>query len=591
MSKAIVRFLAILGGLWLIGVVIMMAAVIGSKGRVPSKTILEANLEQSFLENAPDTPTAKFMLSERFTLRDVVDSIDRGANDERVVGMVAKIGAAPMGMAQVQEIRDAVQRFRARKKFAVAYAETFGEFGPGNGSYYLATAFDQIYLQPSGDIGLTGIIMETPFIKGTLSKLGVMFHGDHRYEYKNAMNTFTETKYTGPHKEAMTALLNSWFNQMKDGICQARQIAPDKFQALVDAGPYLGKEAVEAKLVDGVAYRDEVYSKVKSKGGDGAKLLYLGKYLDRAGRPHESGKTVALVFGVGGVTRGKSDYDPVQGSQNMGSDTVAGAIRAAADDKDVKAILFRVDSPGGSYVASDTIWREVVRARQAGKPVIVSMGNLAGSGGYFVAMAADKIVAQPGTITASIGVLGGKMLTSGLWEKVGLSWDEVHQGASATMFTGTHDYTPAEWARFQAWLDRVYVDFTGKVAEGRKLPKEKVLEIAKGRIWSGQDAKNLGLVDELGGYDTALKLAKKAASIPDGDNVKIVVYPRPKTLFEALLQRRGPDNSDKEAVAQTLARILQDVQPVARELNAVGITGNGKDQDEVLKMPEMEVGK
>lgn len=591
MSKAIVRFLAILGALWLIGLVIMMVAIIGSKGTVPSKTILEANLEQSFLENAPDTPTAKFMLRERFTLRDVVDSIDRGANDDRVVGMVAKIGAAPMGMAQVQEIRDAVQRFRAHKKFAVAYAETFGEFGPGNGSYYLATAFDQIYLQPSGDVGLTGIILESPFIKGTLSKLGVTFHGGQRYEYKNAFNFFTETKYTPAHKEAMTAILNSWFSQMKDGICQARQIAPDKFQALVDAGPYLGKEAVTAKLVDGVAYRDEVYSKVKSKAGDGAELLYLEKYLDRAGRPHERGKTVALVFGVGSVTRGKSDYDPVQGSQNMGSDTVASAIRAAVADKDVKAILFRVDSPGGSYVASDTIWREVVKARQAGKPVIVSMGDLAGSGGYFVAMAADKIVAQPGTITASIGVLGGKMLTSGLWDKVGLSWDEVHQGASATMFTGTHDYTPAEWARFQAWLDRVYVDFTGKVADGRKLPKEKVLEIAKGRIWSGQDAKNLGLVDELGGYDTALKLAKKAAGIPESDEVKVVVYPRPKTLFEALVQRRGADNSDKEAVAQTLARILQDVQPVARELNAVGITRKEKDQDAVLKMPELEVGK
>jgi protease IV len=588
MSKAIVRFLAILGALWLISVLIVMVAIIGSKGRVPSKTILEANLEQAFLENAPDTPTAKFMLTERFTLRDVVDAIDRGANDDRVVGMVAKIGAAPMGMAQVQEIRDAVQRFRAHKKFAVAYAETFGEFGPGNGSYYLATAFDQIYLQPSGDVGLTGIIMETPFIKGTLSKLGVTFHGDHRYEYKNAMNAFTETKYTAPHKEAMTGILNSWFNQMKDGICQARQIAPDKFQALVDAGPYLGKEAVAAKLVDEVGYRDEVYSKVKSKAA-GAELLYLEKYLDRAGRPHEKGKTVALVFGVGGVSRGKSDYDPVQGSQNMGSDTVASAIRAAVEDKDVKAILFRVDSPGGSYVASDTIWREVVRARLAGKPVIVSMGNLAGSGGYFVAMAADKIVAQPGTITASIGVLGGKMLTSGLWDKVGLSWDEVHQGASATMFTGTHDYTPAEWGRFQAWLDRVYVDFTGKVAEGRKLPKEKVLEIAKGRIWSGQDAKNLGLVDELGGYDTALKLAKKEAGIPDSDEVKVVVYPRPKTLFETLLQRRGPDNSDKEAVA--LARILQDVQPVARELDAVGITRKEKNQDDVLKMPELEVGR
>jgi protease IV len=591
MSKVIVRFLAILGALGLIGALIVLAVVvvaIGSKGRVPSKTILEANFEQSFPEDIPDTPAARFTMTDRQTLRDVVDAIDRGANDDRVAGMVARIGAASMGMAQTQEIRDAVQRFRAHKKFAVAYAETFGEFGPGNGAYYLATAFDQIYLQPSGDIGLTGIIMESPFIKGTLSKLGVTFHGDHRYEYKNALNFYTETKFTGPHKEAMTAIMNSWFSQMKDGICQARQIAPDKFQAIVDGGPYLGKEAVDAKLVDAVMYRDQVYGKVKSQAGSGAELLYLDKYLDRAGRPHDSGKKIALVFGVGGVTRGKSDFDPVQGSQTMGSETVAGAIRAAAEDSDVKVILFRVDSPGGSYVASDTIWREVMRARQGGKPVIVSMGNLAGSGGYFVAMAADKIVAQPGTITASIGVLGGKMLTSGLWEKVGLSWDEVHQGENATMFTGTHDYTPAEWGRFEAWLDRVYVDFTGKVADGRKLPKEKVLQIAKGRIWSGQDAKNLGLVDELGGYDTALKLAKKAANIPESDEVKIVVYPRPKTFLEALLQRHGADNSDKEAVGQTLTRILQDVQPVAKELKAAGITRTGKEQDDVLKMPEVE---
>ena len=274
----------------------------------------------------------------------------------------------------------------------------------------------------------------------------------------------------------------------------------------------------------------------------------------------------------------------VEGSQNMGSDTVAGAIRAATEDKNVKAILFRVDSPGGSYVASDTIWREVVRARQAGKPVIVSMGNLAGSGGYFVAMAADKIVAEPGTITASIGVLGGKMLTSGLWDKVGLSWDEIHQGENATMFTGTHDYTPAEWSRFQAWLDRVYVDFTSKVADGRKLPKEKVLEIAKGRIWSGQDAKNLGLVDELGGYQTALRLAKKAVGVSDGEEVKIVVFPQPKSFIESLMQRGGPENSDKEAVGQTLARILEVVQPVARELDAAGVKSKSKDQDDVLRM-------
>jgi protease-4 len=584
MFKSIVRFLAILGALVLIGMVIAVVAVIGSKGNVPSKTILEANFEQTLMEDVPETPSARLLLHEKQTLRDVVDAIDRGAVDDRVVGMIAKIGAAPMGMAQTQEIRDAVLRFRSRKKFAVAYSETFGEFGPGNGAYYLATAFDHIYLQPSGDVGLTGIIMESPFIKDALSKLGVTFHGDHRYEYKNALNFLTETKYTDAHKEAMTAIMTSWFNQMKYGICDARQIAPDKFQAIVDAGPYLGKEAVDAKLVDAVAYRDEVYGKVKSQAGNGAELLYLDKYLSRAGRPHDSGKTIALVFGVGGVTRGKSNYDPVQGSQNMGSDTVAGAIRAATEDKNVKAILFRVDSPGGSYVASDTIWREVVRARQAGKPVIVSMGNLAGSGGYFVAMAADKIVAEPGTITASIGVLGGKMLTSGLWDKVGLSWDEVHQGENATMFTGTHDYTPAEWSRFQAWLDRVYVDFTSKVADGRKLPKEKVLEIAKGRIWSGQDAKNLGLVDELGGYQTALRLAKKAVGVSDGEEVKIVVFPQPKSFIERLMQRGGPENSDKEAVGQALAQILEVVQPVARELDAAGIKSKDKDQDDVLRM-------
>jgi len=590
MKKAVVRFLAALGAIWLLSTLVIVAVVIGSKGSVPGKTILEANFEQEMLEDIPDDPAAQIMLKDRTVVRNVVDALDRGANDDRVVGLVARVGAVRMGMGQVQELRDAVQRFRAKKKFAVAFAETFGEFGPGNNSYYLATAFDQIYLQPSGDIGLTGLILESPFVKNTLSKLGMKFHGDHRYEYKNALNLFTETKYTAAHKEANTALMNSWFGQLKEGICAARQIAPEQFQAVIDKGPYLGKEAVDAHLVDGVAYRDEVYEQVKKKAGDRAELLYLNKYLDRAGRPHDKGKTIALVYGVGGVQRGKSEYDPVSGSMSMGADTVAGAIRAAAENKDVKAILFRVDSPGGSYVASDTIWREVVRARKAGKPVIVSMGDVAGSGGYFVAMAADKIVAQPGTITASIGVLAGKILTTGFWDKVGLTWDEVHAGANATMWTGTHDYTPAEWQRFQEWLDRIYLDFTSKVAEGRKLPKEKVLEIAKGRIWSGQDAKNLGLIDEVGGFDTALNLAKKAAGIPESEEVKLQVFPQKKTLLQALLQREGPENSEKAAATEAMAGLLRAVQPVARELHALGVSDKDLG-DDVLRMPAAETGR
>jgi protease-4 len=592
MKRIIVRILAVLGAIYLLTIVLTIMLISGRKGKVPTSTILEANFEQPLVEDIPETPAAKFSLTDRLTVRDVVDAIDRASVDDRVKGMVARVGAVQMGMAQTQELREAVQRFRAHKKFAIAYAETFGEFGPGNGAYYLATSFDQIYLQPSGDIGLTGLMLESPFVRGTLEKLGMRFHGDHRYEYKNAMNTFTETKFTAPHKEALEKVLNSWFGQLKDGICTTRGIPPDQFQALVDKGPYLGKEALDAKLVDGLAYRDEVYDQVKKKATGDAEFLYLKKYLDRAGRPHDHGRTIALVYGAGGVSRGKSEYSPVSGSQTMGSDTVAGAIRAAVADKDVKAILFRVDSPGGSYVASDTIWREVVNARKAGKPVIVSMGDLAGSGGYFVAMAADKIVAQPGTITASIGVLGGKILSSGFFDKIGLSWDEVHNGANATMFTGLQDYTPAEWQRFEAWLDRVYVDFTSKVADGRKLPKEKVLEIAKGRIWSGEDAKALGLVDELGGFDTALNLAKKAINVSEKEEVKIVVFPRQKTLLESIMERGGADNSDKEAVGAVAAmsEMLKVVQPVAREMHALGIDRKD-DFDDVLLMPAFEPGR
>jgi protease IV len=591
MKKLVIRILAILGFIYLVTIIVTIMMLSGRKGKVPATTILEANFEQPLVEDIPETTTAKFALQDRTTVRDVVDALDRGAADDRVKGMVARIGAVPMGMAQTQELREAVARFRSHKKFAVAFAETFGEFGPGNNAYYLATAFDQIYLQPSGDVGLTGVMLETPFIKGTLNKLGASFHGDHRYEYKNALNTFTETKYTAPHKEAMEKVMNSWVGQLKDGICSARQIPPDQFQNVVDKGPYLGKEAVDAKLVDGLAYRDEVYDQVKKKASD-AEFLYLDKYLDRAGRPHDKGKTIALIYGAGGVTRGKSEYNAVNGSQNMGSDTVAAALRAAVADKDVKAILFRVDSPGGSYVASDTIWREVVNARKAGKPVIVSMGDLAGSGGYFVAMAADKIVAQPGTITASIGVLGGKILSSGLWDKIGISWDEVHNGANATMFTGVQDYSPAEWQRFQDWLNRVYADFTSKVADGRKLPKDKVLEIAKGRIWTGEDAKGLGLVDELGGFDTALNLAKKSANIAEREEVKVVVFPHKKTLLESLLQREGPDNSEKEATgaAAVMNQMLQVVQPIAREMHALGVDAK-EPGDDVLLMPAFDPGK
>ena len=589
MKRAIGRLLAWIGGLVVVaGVLAVVMVVYGlrHKKAVPSRTILELNLESAFVEDNPDNPMARLTGASKPDLHDLTFALERAEGDPRVVGLVARLGAAKVGIAHVQELRDAVLRFRKKGKFALAFSETFGEFSSGGSAYYLATAFDEVWLQPSGDVGLVGIQLEAQFLRGTLDKLGVVPRLDHRYEYKAAMNMFTETKFTPAHREELHKVGDGIFNQMVRGIAEGRKLSPEQVKGLIDRGPFLGQEAVNEKLVDQLAYRDTFYSKAKERAGAGAELLYLNKYLERTDRPHKKGKRVALIFGIGGVGRGASDYDPLSGSQSMGSDTVTAAFRAAIADKDVKAIVFRVDSPGGSYVASDAIWREVLNAKQAGKPVIVSMGNVAGSGGYFVAMGADKIVAEPGTITGSIGVLGGKLVPSGLMEKVGVSVDRVTFGQNAAMFSPTTDYSPAEWARFQAWLDRVYADFTTKVAQGRKLDKAKVLELAKGRIWTGEDAKQLGLVDELGGLHMALALAKQAAGIPEPDDVELRPFPTKKSpareLFDKLTGKE-PDNSEKtERIALQLnSQTLQALRELVQLAQRVGLYGT----HDVLEMP------
>lgn len=571
MKKFFVRLLAVIGFLFVVAVAAGLAialAVRFNQGRVPAKTVLELNLETALAETPPADPISAILQKDRPTLRDVVEGLEKAGHDDKVVGLVATLGRAPIGFGQAQEIRDAVLGFRAKKKKAVAFAETFGEFEGAGNSYYIATAFDEIWLQPSGDVMVTGLLAESPFIRGTFDKLGMVPRMGQRHEYKNAMNIYTEKKFTPAHKEATETLVSSLFSQQVRAIGEARKMSEADVRALIDRGPFLGKEALDAKLVDGLAYHDEVLDKAKKQAGDG-KLLFLSRYLERAGRPHQKGKTIALVYGVGAVTRGKSESNPFSENTTMGSDTVAGALRAAIADDDVKAIIFRVDSPGGSYVASDTIWRETMRAKQKGKPVIITMGDVAASGGYFVSMAADKIVAQPGTITGSIGVLGGKLVTRAFWEdKLGITFDEVHTSANATMWSSLHDYSPSEWARFEAMLDRIYGDFTGKVAEGRKLPVDKVLQIAKGRVWTGEDAKKHGLVDELGGYPTALRLARQAAKIPDGEEVQVRVFPKRKNPVEQILEGDGRESSEKAAL-EALVRTVRLAAPLLRRLEAI----------------------
>jgi protease-4 len=576
MKRLLRRILATIGGAVVGAVLLGVGAHYLWRGRVPARTVLEIDLERPLAEYVPRDPLAGLLQSRRVLLRDVLQALERAKHDDRVVGLVARIGQAPLGLAQIQELRDAVADFRSQGKRAVAFAEAFGEFGPGNGAYYLAASFGEVYLQPSGDVGVTGLLAEAPFLRGTLDKLGVVPRLSARGEYKSAVNTFTEYRFTPPHREATERLITSQFDQIVRGIATARGLPEDGVRAIVDRAPLSAQEALDARLVDGLQYRDEVLAKF-GEGDAKPERVPLLRYLGLAGPPPTDGSTVALIHGVGAVQRGKSGVDPLSGDVGMGSDTVTAAFRDAVEADRVRAILFRIDSPGGSYVASDTIWREVSRARAAGKPVIVSMGNVAASGGYFVAMPADRIVAQPGTITGSIGVFAGKMVTSDFWQKLGVTFDEVHTGENATMWTGLRDYSPAERARFEAALDRIYDDFTSKVAAGRKLEKERVLEIAKGRIWTGEDALGLGLVDALGGYPEALGQARQALGLAADAPIDLEPFPAPRGLLSGLVERAmapDDDTSEEEPSVSTLRAGLEAVHAVTRSLRTAGLLGD-----------------
>ncbi len=577
MTRLFGRILAIIGGA-VVGLALLgVGARYFWREHVPAGTVLEVDLERPLAEYVPRDPLAGLLQSRRLLLRDVLQGLERAQGDDRVVGLVARIGQAPLGLAQIQELRDAVAAFRGAGKRAIAFGEAFGEFGPGNGAYYLATAFGEIYLQPSGDVGVTGILAEAPFVRGTLDKLGVVPRFGARGEYKNAVNTLTERGFTPPHREATEHLVAAQFGQIVRGIAQARGIPEDQVRAIIDRAPLSAEEALAARLVDGLAYRDQVIAKLADGGAEPARLPLIA-YLDRAGALPADGDTVALIHGVGGVRRGRSGVDPLSGDVGMGSDTVTAAFRAAVEADRVRAIVFRIDSPGGSYVASDTIWRAVSQAREAGKPVIVSMGNVAASGGYFVAMPANRIVAQPGTITGSIGVFAGKMLTSGFWEKLGVSFDAVQAGEHATMWTGLRDYTPSELARFEAALDRIYDDFTSKVAAARALPKPRVLEIARGRIWTGQDALDLGLVDALGGYPEALRQVREALGLAPDAAIRLEPFPPPRGVLAGLIERAVAPDDDadtEEPAVATLRAGLEAVHAATRALRAAGLLADG----------------
>ena len=583
--KCVLGLFATLGFL-VVAVVVLLAVLTPRLDRleqarraVPDETILVLDLSDGIAEQHPVSPLARASLGRRLVLREAVAALEAAGADERVRGLVIRAGWGSPGLAQMQELRDAVTAFRNQGKPVTAFAETFGEAGDGTLHYFLASAAGEIWVQPSGELDITGFAMEQPFLKPLLEEIGVTSEMAQRDEYKGAMSFLSEDSLPAPQRENLQRYLDSALSQIVTAAAAARNLEAADLRGLIDRAPFGGAEAEQLGLVDRLGYWDEVKAAVEDSAGPDVEWLDLAAYRPERPEGESEAPVIALVHGEGPILLAKDDSDPFFGSDVMDAVDVAEAIAEAVDDPDVRAIVFRVDSPGGSYVGSDTIWREVQRARDEGKPLVVSMGNTAASGGYFVSAAAQAIVAQPGTVTGSIGVVSGKISARGLWDQLGVTWDGVQAGERAAMWSPNAPFSREEWEWLQRTLDATYADFTGKVAAGRGLTQEEVLAVAKGQIWSGADAKAAGLVDELGGYRKAIDIAKEVAGISTDTQVRLRPFPAPRDTFSALLDFATGGEIDSpalRALLQNLTRLAQALAPLAEALETLGSDPRGQ---------------
>jgi protease IV len=539
---------------------------------VPSGCVLEFDLRSAPPETAGFDPLAIITGGNRpMALRDTVAAIHRAAEDPRVAGLIARVQLAASPPAAIQELREAIAAFSAVKP-SLAWAETY----PGTLSYYLASAFGEVWMQPSGSVGLIGFASNAMFLRDALDKAGIEAQFVTRGEYKSAPNLFTEAGFTEAHREAVTRMLESLQEQVWQAVAQSRKIEPEALDALADRGPLLRDDALASKLVDRIGFRDEAYARMAELVGsqnDSADIsdekapprLYLARYAGAArsrltppvpsvpGRRSKPTFAVVTIDGTIVDGRGGPQFLPI-GTSTAGGDTITAALREAAADDSVSAIVLRVDSPGGSVTASETIWREVKRARERGKPVVASMGAVAASGGYYVSVGADAIVANPGTITGSIGVLTGKLVVRDLKDRLGVASDTVRTNANADAWSVDAPFTPEQRARREAEADLHYTDFVQRVAEGRNLSTEAVDVVARGRVWTGADAVERGLVDELGGLRAAVRRAKVLAGLDEDTEVRIVSYPGSSLLD--LVRPRASSQPAAASLADALGALL-----------------------------------
>jgi protease-4 len=564
-----------------LAVVVSMTAVVlmffaASRGpSVPSSATLLLRPAGALPEIQPDDVVGQVFGREMSTVRGFIDALHKASRDQRVRAVVLMPSALDLPYwGKVQEMRDAVVAFRKSGKRVTAYLE----FG-GDREYYLASAADRVFLMPTSSLDLTGVASYEVFLRGTFDKLGAYPDFVHVGDYKTATNQLTEKGFTPEHREMAQSLNREMYDQLVAGIAEGRKKSEAEVRQLLDQGPFVARKALDAGLVDELAYEDELDDRVPELAKGGANRQIDGGDYQRI-RPESVGirprSRIAVLYVVGTIVSGKSGYDAVNGAV-VGSETVVEQLRKIRDDDSIKAIVLRVDSPGGSSVASDVIWRElkITREEEPDRPIVTSMSDLAASGGYYIAAPTEAIVAQPGTLTGSIGIFGGKIVIGGTLAKAGITTEEVTSGANADIYSPFEPFTPAQRAKLQSYMQDFYQGFLGRVAESRKTTPDAIHEVAQGRVWTGRQALQHGLVDALGGLDTAVALAKERAKIPADEDVQLVVYPERRSLFDTLSEQFGSvqtgglwgmvmGTSERRAVAALSAtRLFRRGEPLA----------------------------
>jgi protease-4 len=531
--------LGLISGIFLcviLAVIVVMVAVSVS-GRAPSisgDSTLVLELSGDIPERNPtDVPAFLLQQGARPTLKEIHDLLRKAAVDRRVKAVVVKPNGLAAGWGKTQEIRSGLEEFKKSKKPLLAYLQV-----AGMREYYLATAADKVYLAPEGLLDVKGMRAEVMFFKNTLNKLGVQAEMEHIGKYKSFSEPFTRTDMSEAYREVTNSILDAALDDFLRTVAPARQMRPDELRRVLDEGPFLPAQAQEARLADGLLYEDQVFAEIrKLTKTDSDHRLKPADYsrisLESLGLA--GGSRIAVVYAVGAIYRGESVSDPLDGSQSIGSDSFCKVLREVAEDESIKGVIARIDSPGGDSFASDQIWREMNRLSEK-KPMVISMSDVAASGGYYMAMSGDPVLAYPSTYTGSIGVVYGKLNLRGLYDKIGVNKEILSRGKNAEIDTDYRGFTPAERQKVLEEMTTIYRSFVQKVADSRGRKWEEIDKLAQGRVWFGSQAKQNGLVDELGGFDRAIERIKQEAKLRPDDKVTLVAYPPQKTLFELIME-------------------------------------------------------